>query len=72
MAKTKVKIELEAQTKEASINIALLESHLQKLQERLKKSDIGSAEFRALGNEIQNVTNRDERASDATICTGSA
>ncbi len=65
MAKAKVKIELEAQTKEASKNIALLEAHLQKLQERLKKSDIGSAEFKALGNEIQNVTNKIERASGA-------
>ncbi len=65
MAKSKIKIELEAQTKEASKNIATLEMHLKNLQERLKRSDIGSESFRVLGNEIKRVTDKIERSTEA-------
>ncbi len=65
MAKAKVQIEFQAQTKDVAKNIATLEAHLKQLQERFKSSDIGSAQFKALGSEIRRVTEQIERASGA-------
>lgn len=70
MAKSKVKIQLEAETEKASKNIADLEKHLKSMQEQFKQLEIGSQSFREYGKEIEIVRGKMDMASRSASTSG--
>ncbi len=70
MAKSKIKVEFESDSKKAQKSISELEKQLQSLQASFKSAEVGTAEFKKLGDEIIKTKFQIDNASKAASLSG--